>query len=543
MCTHRFRLFIAAIALLFSLNAQALTEVSLQLKWYPQWQFSGYYVAQAKGFYLEEGLKVDIRSGGPGISPAEEVSSGRADFGVGSSHLVIDRVKGQPVVAMTAILQQTPAAFMTLMESDLKKPEDFAGKRVMLMKGSSSFELLATLQKAGVLDQIERVDSSFVPASLLNGQADVFNAYISNEPYVFEQQGVPYNLITPASEGLQFYSDVLFADQSEVESRLEVVKAFERASLKGWKYALENLSESIDIVHRIAPEKSKAHLRFEAVSLSSHMANSLLPLGYMSEERWDSILSSLKSIGLAQADASISYDKFLFESYKQEFNWAHYWPQVSAVVLFFVVLSFMLFVAHNRSLHAEQRLAQSYFNASHDRMTKLLNRPAFEERLEIVLGKMTRLKITPLLLFADIDNFKAINDHYGHASGDKFLVAIAEAFNASTRDTDVVARWGGDEFVFLFEDIASRDENEVIDRLVKAVNDQVKEQGLAPLNIAISLGGIRLDVPEGLSKYTILNEADRRMYEAKRVKGVAHKIVNASKLTIKAASNMTLRSV
>jgi len=202
-----------------------------------------------------------------------------------------------------------------------------------------------------------------------------------------------------------------------------------------------------------------------------------------------------------------------------------------------------LFVAHNRSRHAEQRLAQSYFNASHDRMTKLLNRPAFEERLDIVLGRMTRLKITPLLLFADIDNFKAINDHYGHVSGDKFLVAIAEAFNASTRGTDVVARWGCDEFVFLFEDISSRDENEVINRLVKAVSDQIKEQGLASLNIAISLGGIRLDVPEGLSKGTILNEADSRMYEAKRVKGAAHKIVDASKLTIKAASNMTLRSV
>ena len=520
-----------------------MTEVSLQLKWYPQWQFAGYYVAQAKGFYLEEGLKVDIRSGGPGISPADEVSSGRADFGIGSSHLVIDRIQGKPVVAIAAILQQTPAAFMTLMESELKKPEDFGGKRVMLMKGNSSFELLATLQKAGVLDQIERVDSSFVLASLHNGQADVFNAYISNEPYVFEQQGVPYNLITPASEGLQFYSDVLFTDQSEVESRIEMVKAFERASLKGWRYALEHLSESIDIVHRIAPEKSKAHLRFEAVSLSSHMANSLLPLGYMSEERWSSILSSLKSIGLADTDASISYDKFLFESYKQEFNWAHYWPHVSAAVLFFVVLSFMLYLTHSRSRNAEQRLAQSYFNASHDRMTKLLNRPAFEERFEIVLGKMTRLKITPLLLFADIDNFKAINDHYGHASGEKFLIAIAEAFNASTRGTDVVARWGGDEFVFLFEDISSRDENEVINRLVKAVNDQVKEQGLAPLNIAISLGGIRLDVAEGLSERAILNEADSRMYEAKRVKGAAHKIVDASKIAINATSNVTLRSV
>ena len=122
-----------------------MTEVSLQLKWYPQWQFAGYYVAQAKGFYLEEGLKVDIRSGGPGISPADEVSSGRADFGIGSSHLVIDRIQGKPVVAIAAILQQTPAAFMTLMESELKKPKDFGGKRVMLMKGNSSFELLATL--------------------------------------------------------------------------------------------------------------------------------------------------------------------------------------------------------------------------------------------------------------------------------------------------------------------------------------------------------------------------------------------------------------
>ena len=544
MRRYSFLSYVVWLCLLLSpFNALALTEVSLQLKWYPQWQFAGYYVAQAKGFYLEEGLKVDIRPGGPGISPSEEVASGRADFGVGSSHLAIDRIEGKPVVAIAAILQQTPATFMTLTGSNLKKPEDFAGKRVMLMKGNSSFELLATLQKAGVLDQIERVDSSFAPASLLNGQADVFNAYISNEPYVFEQQGVPYNLITPASEGLQFYSDVLFTNQSEVKSRLNMVKAFERASLKGWKYALEHLPESIDIVHRIAPEKSKAHLRFEAVSLSSHMANSLLPLGYMSEERWSSILSSLKSIGLAEADASINYDKFLFESYKQEFNWAHYWPQVSAAVLFFVVLSFMLYLTHNRSRNAEQRLAQSYFNASHDQMTKLLNRPAFEERLDIVLGKMTRIKITPLLLFADIDNFKAINDHYGHASGDKFLVAIAEAFNASTRGTDVVARWGGDEFVFLFEDISSRDENEVINRLVKAVDDQVKEQGLVSLNIAISLGGIRLDVPEGLSKRAILNEADSRMYEAKRVKGAAHKIVDASKLAINAASNVTLRSV
>jgi len=97
--------------------------------------------------------------------------------------------------------------------------------------------------------------------------------------------------------------------------------------------------------------------------------------------------------------------------------------------------------------------------------------------------------------------------------------------------------------VFLFEDISSRDENEVINRLVKAVNDQVKEQGLAPLNIAISLGGIRLDVAEGLSERAILNEADSRMYEAKRVKGAAHKIVDASKIAINATSNVTLRSV
>ena len=95
----------------------------------------------------------------------------------------------------------------------------------------------------------------------------------------------------------------------------------------------------------------------------------------------------------------------------------------------------------------------------------------------------------------------------------------------------------------MFEDISSRDENEVINRLVKAVDDQVKEQGLAPLNIAISLGGIRLDVPEGLSKRTILNEADSRMYEAKRVKGSAHKIVDASRIAINAAFNVNLRSV
>ncbi len=110
------RVLLSVLALLMlSGHANAgLDKVSLQLKWKHAFQFAGFYMAKEKGFYNEVGLDVEIREMSVDTSLTDEVLSGRANYGVSDSALVKSKLSGKPVVALSAILQHSPLAFMTL---------------------------------------------------------------------------------------------------------------------------------------------------------------------------------------------------------------------------------------------------------------------------------------------------------------------------------------------------------------------------------------------------------------------------------------------
>ena len=91
----------------------AQDKVVLQLKWKHGFQFAGYYAAQELGYYNDAGLDVELRAASPGIIPVEEVISGRAQYGVGNSALLLDRQKGKPVVVLGVIFQHSPSILIT----------------------------------------------------------------------------------------------------------------------------------------------------------------------------------------------------------------------------------------------------------------------------------------------------------------------------------------------------------------------------------------------------------------------------------------------
>src|SRR5271165_4654646 len=95
--------------LLVTTPSFALDNVSLQLKWKHQFQFAGYYAALAQGFYREAGLDVEIREGGPDINVAKVVSEGKADFGVCTSSVLINRAEGRKLVVLGVIFQHSAA--------------------------------------------------------------------------------------------------------------------------------------------------------------------------------------------------------------------------------------------------------------------------------------------------------------------------------------------------------------------------------------------------------------------------------------------------
>src|SRR5258706_1983743 len=100
------------LALMFAPAAQALDEVSLQLKWLHQFQFAGYYAAVEKGFYRDAGLEVRILPGGPDVDVVGDVVAGRVDFGVGTSSVLVDRARGRKVVALAAVFQHSAAVML-----------------------------------------------------------------------------------------------------------------------------------------------------------------------------------------------------------------------------------------------------------------------------------------------------------------------------------------------------------------------------------------------------------------------------------------------
>ncbi|WP_158217766.1 ABC transporter substrate-binding protein [Marinobacterium stanieri] len=193
--------------------------MTIQLRWLHQFQFAGYYMALEKGYYKEAGLDVKLLEGGPSaLNPLDELMSGRCDFAITSSGVVINRMEGKPVQAVAAIMQTSPIVWITLKSANIQTVEDMAGKRAMLMPPPESAELLTVLRQDQYNNlNVEFQHTSFDVEELVRGKTDAYDGYISNEPYVLTQQGIEYNLINPRDYGVNFYADVLVTRESLAE--------------------------------------------------------------------------------------------------------------------------------------------------------------------------------------------------------------------------------------------------------------------------------------------------------------------------------------
>jgi diguanylate cyclase (GGDEF)-like protein len=152
--------------------------------------------------------------------------------------------------------------------------------------------------------------------------------------------------------------------------------------------------------------------------------------------------------------------------------------------------------------------------ALHDPLTGLPNRALFLDRLGVALDRSRRTSGTVAVLFLDVDNFKQVNDTLGHAAGDRLLAVLADRLRAMLRPMDTVARFGGDEFTLLFEDLSS--EREVVlvaERISRAARVPIRIDE-SELSVTVSIGIAVVDDPV-VPPETVIREADAAMYRAK----------------------------
>ncbi len=161
----------------------------------------------------------------------------------------------------------------------------------------------------------------------------------------------------------------------------------------------------------------------------------------------------------------------------------------------------------------EVRLAHM---ALHDPLTGLPNRALFLDRLGVALDRSRRTNTRVGVLFLDVDNFKHINDSHGHEAGDTVLVELAERLRAMLRPMDTVARFGGDEFTFLFEDLASDREIVLIADRIRRVTARPIRVGEGDARVTVSMGIATVDDP-GVTPESVLRDADAAMYRAKEL--------------------------
>lgn len=234
-------------------------EVKLRLKWVNHAQFAGYYTAEQKDYYKENGINVQIIPGGASSPSIQMVASGSEHFGVTAmSQLMEARAKGVPVVALATIYRKNPLIWFSVNE-DIKTAQDFVGRKVGVTIGSNSDVLFrAMLVKAGVdIKDVETVPVSYDLTPLLTGQVDVYEGYIINQPLIAQGKGFQTYIVNPEDYGIYFYADTLFTTEDMIKNNPELVKRFVQASIKGWEYAFDNPNDAVDFTLMYSDQLTK----------------------------------------------------------------------------------------------------------------------------------------------------------------------------------------------------------------------------------------------------------------------------------------------
>ena len=297
-----------------TLHAQ-YKPVTLQLKWLHQFEFAGYYAADIKGYYAEKGLKVTIKPGDKNHSPITEVLRGRATFGISDCDVLINYTKGDPIVAMASLFQHSPYIVLATPYQNIHSPSDLIGKRILSSDNYGWAQMKAMLMREGIpLDSVRKLEHTWKPMDLLNGNADAMTGYVTVEPYQFLKMGIDLSYIDPINYGVDFYGDILFTQQSVINNDPGLTEAFRKASIKGWEYATENPEEIIEYILTLPGVErrgaTKESLMYEARQMRKLMIPDLVEIGHMNEGRWQHILDIYTKLGMVGKTTRI--DDFLY---------------------------------------------------------------------------------------------------------------------------------------------------------------------------------------------------------------------------------------
>jgi NitT/TauT family transport system substrate-binding protein len=264
----------------------------LQLKWLPQAQFAGYYVAQDEGFYRRDGLDVTIRPGGPDVVPAQALAAGQADVAVGwLSTSLAERAQGIPLVNIAQIFERPGYEITCRRDSGVKSPADFRGKTLGTWFGGSQYPFFAWMAKLGLRTlgpdpDVRVLHQGAGVEPLFDGQAACLSTMRYNEYWQLIDGGMqPADLVVlrPEDYGAGMLEDGLYALQGRLADATmrDRLARFVRASIAGWRYALAHRRQATATVLGYGDGRLDRHVQARMLDEIAPLIPDERRLGYL----------------------------------------------------------------------------------------------------------------------------------------------------------------------------------------------------------------------------------------------------------------------
>jgi NitT/TauT family transport system substrate-binding protein len=279
-----------------------LTPVKLQLQWFIQAQFAGYFAAQDQGFYEDMCLDVEIVEGGVDIVPQTQLANGDVDFAISwVSKALASREAGANIVNIAQIYQRSGTLQVSFKDAGITSVADFAGKKIGNWGFGNEFEIFAALTKAGLdpATDVELVQQQFDMSGLLAGDIDAAEAMTYNEyaqvlEAVNPDTGALYtaddfNVISYEDEGVGMLQDAIWADGARLsdEAYRSTAVKFVAASIQGWAYCRDNVEACRDIVVAKGSKLGNSHQLWQMNEVNKLIWPAAEGSGFINAEAWD----------------------------------------------------------------------------------------------------------------------------------------------------------------------------------------------------------------------------------------------------------------
>ncbi|BDQ00469.1 ABC transporter substrate-binding protein [Aquiluna sp. KACHI24] len=227
-------------------QSEGFGDLSVQFSWIKNAEFAGEYFADSNGYYTEAGFSSVNFIAGP-TATAAVVLSGDALVGLSDAVAVTPVIleEGAPLKIIGATYQKNPFTILSLKDgANIQTAQDLIGKRIGVQAGGNETLFDALLAANGIdASQVTKVPVEYDPAPLVNGEVDGFLAYVTNESITVQNLGYEVTNLLFADAGLPFVAEAFVVTQDSIDNNREALKAFLKATIRGWKDAIANPDE------------------------------------------------------------------------------------------------------------------------------------------------------------------------------------------------------------------------------------------------------------------------------------------------------------